>query len=248
MCRFTVLFLLLFTTTQLMAQTIVTDRPDQTESSSTVGIGRLQVESGLSLGFDEDVKTTVQRLLAPTTLFRYGILRGLEIRIVNQFESVKIGDKHFQGIGDLEVGAKLELYKKEGSITEVAVLSHLILPSGSRILTNDNYGTVNKLAVSHQLSEKYSLGYNIGYSNYGVGNGDFTYSMALGIGVTEKVGIYIEPYGEVLDMEEFKANFDAGFTYLIHDNLQIDFSFGTGINHKMNYIAAGISWRTSLLD
>ena len=37
----------------LNAQTIVTDRPDQTESSSTVGKGNLQIESGILVGFEE---------------------------------------------------------------------------------------------------------------------------------------------------------------------------------------------------
>jgi hypothetical protein len=40
------------------------------------------------------------------------------------------------------------------------------------------------------------------------------------------------------------ANLDAGITYLVNPNLQLDFSFGTGINHTMNFISAGISWRT----
>jgi len=31
---------------------------------------------------------------------------------------------------------------------------------------------------------------------------------------------------------------------LVKDNLQLDFSFGTGINHTMNYISLGFSWKT----
>ena len=39
----------------ISAQTIITDRPDQTESSSTVEQGSLQIESGILLGSTEDV-------------------------------------------------------------------------------------------------------------------------------------------------------------------------------------------------
>jgi len=67
--------------------------------------------------------------------------------------------------------------------------------------------------------------------------------MVLGVGVNEKVAIYIEPYGELIDMAEFVLNFDTGLTYLVKDNVQLDFSFGTGLTHKMNYISIGCCWK-----
>ena len=76
----------------------------------------------------------------------------------------------------------------------------------------------------------------------GKGNGTLIYTLSFGVRVSEKVGFYIEPYGEWTDFKAYLSNFDAGFTYLVKDNLQLDFSFGTGINYTMNYIAAGVSW------
>ncbi len=236
-------FLAIFFVGKAQAQ-IVTDRPDQTESSSTVGKGNLQIESGFLIGYTgESIKPTRQILL-PTTLFRYGITKGIELRLLNQIESVKFGDESTQGISDIEVGTKIQFFKKEESNTEVAFLSHLSLPSGTKALSAGEYGTINKLSISHGLGENLGLGYNIGYNYFGNINkkGDLTYSLALGIGVSEKVGIYIEPYGEVSEMENFVANFDAGFTYLMNDNLQFDFSFGTGITDRMNYVSIGASW------
>ena len=40
------------------------------------------------------------------------------------------------------------------------------------------------------------------------------------------------------------SNFDSGFTYLVKDNLQIDLSFGFGINNKMNFQSIGVSWKS----
>jgi len=54
----------------------------------------------------------------------------------------------------------------------------------------------------------------------------------------------VEPYSELIDFAVYEASFDAGFTYLLRDNFQLDFSFGTGINYKMNYLSAGFSWST----
>ncbi len=64
---------------QISAQ-MVTDRPDQTESSRTVPKGALQVESGMLLNFEEMEMISVRQILLPTTLFRYGITRGIELR------------------------------------------------------------------------------------------------------------------------------------------------------------------------
>ena len=102
-------------------------------------------------------------------------------------------------------------------------------------------GSVNKLSISHIVSETLGVGYNVGYDYFGTGKGDFTYSVALGISIFDKLGIYLESYGNVIEFDNHEANFDTGITYLIKDNFQLDVSFGTGINHTMNYVAAGMS-------
>jgi hypothetical protein len=227
---------------QIKAQ-IVTDRPDQTESSSTVGKGNLQIEAGLLIGFAGEDENVVRQILAPTTLFRYGITEGIELRLLSQLESIKIQDQVAQGISDIEVGAKIQLFQKEESRFEVAFLSHLLVPTGSENLSLESFGTINKLAISQEINETLGLGYNLGYNYFGRGSGMLTYSAVLGVGVNDKVAIYVEPYGELVDMEEFVLNFDAGLTYLVKDNLQLDFSFGTGLTHRMNYISLGCCWK-----
>ena len=221
---------------------IITDRPDQTESSSTVSKGGLQIESGFLIGYEEQDQLSIRQVLLPTNLFRYGITNSIEIRILNQFEMLKIDEKQLDGISDLELGTKIQLIKGGHKNIEAAFLSHLIIPIGTENLTGNKIGTINKISISHEISETLEVGYNLGYNFIEEGNGDFTYSLALGIGINEKVRIYIEPYGEITNMEVFIANFDAGFTYLVNKNLQLDFSFGTGINQSMNYISIGGSW------
>lgn len=221
---------------------IVTDRPDQTESSSTVGNGNLQIESGLLISFEGDNQLSTQQILAPTNLFRYGVSDGLELRFLSQFEMLKEDIQAIRGISDIEIGVKIQVLKKEDVNTEIAFLTHLVIPTGTEALSNGEFGTINKVSISHELNDNIELGYNLGYDYFGQGAGNFTYSIALGIGVNEKVGIYVEPFGELTNFEDFILNFDAGFTYLANDNLQYDFSFGTGLNQEMNYISIGLSW------
>ncbi len=244
--KYNLLIILCFFIIRNAQAQITTDRPDQTESSSTVGIGNLQIEGGLLIGFTGSNGSSVRQILAPTNLFRYGITDGIEIRFLSQFETSKFRNafeyESIQGISDLEIGTKIQVLQNENKNTEIAFLSHLIIPSGSNEFSSKKFGTINKISIAHELNENMGVGYNIGYNYFGEENGDLTYSLALGIAVNEKVGIYIEPYGEIVNLEKHEMNFDAGFTYLPNQNLQFDFSFGTGISKRMNYISIGGSW------
>tara|TARA_R110001583_G_scaffold10417_12_gene47963 strand:+ start:19833 stop:20579 length:747 start_codon:yes stop_codon:yes gene_type:complete len=242
---YTLVLLTLALNLGLKAQTIVTDRPDQTESSTTIPFKSLQIESGILVG--NEGGGDLKQLLIPTTLLRYGLTKNIELRFGQQFERLKndLTSESDFGISDLEIGAKIQLFKKEDVNTEIAFLSHLILPTGSKGLTSDKFGTINKLSISHELSDKLGLGYNVGYDNMGKGEGDFTYSASLGIGLGEKFGTYVELYGEYAEFSSWGSNFDSGLTYLVRDNLQLDASFGLGLNHKMHYFSLGFSWNIS---
>jgi hypothetical protein len=227
---------------ELFAQTIVTDRPDQTESSLTVPHKSFQIEAGVLFG---DLNNESQRLyLIPTTLFRYGLTKGIELRLgenlVNYISESSYDSKF--GFSDLELGAKFQILNREDVNTKIAFLSHVVLPTGSEGLSTEKYGTINKLAISHELNSFASFGYNVGYDYFGYSKGILTYSLALGAAFNDKLGAYLEFYGQWRDFDNFIINFDAGITYLLQENLQLDFSFALGLNQRMNYFAAGISW------
>lgn len=237
--------LLLFTISIIKAQTIVSDRPDQTESSSIVAYKNLQLEAGVLFQNSDGDKHN----LHPTILLRYGISKTFELRLVTQYESNKrnFNSQRIGGLSDLEIGAKIQLFNNKNVNTEVAFLSHLIIPTAKNEITNNKVGTINKLAISHSILEKVSVGYNIGYDYFGNKNGNLTYSVALGVLLSDKIGFYIEPYGEFTEFENHIASFDTGFTYLIKNNLQFDISYGTGLNYGMNYFSTGFSWNISQL-
>ena len=237
------IIILLCCSIAVSAQEIITDRPDQTESSSTIPKGNLQIESGLLLEFlGEDISYSERTILAPTTLIRYGLLDFAELRIVSQIENVKNNSTSVTGISDLEIGTKLQLLKKEKSLLEIALLSHIIIPTGSKEVSSNTTGSINKLCVSHRSNTNISIAYNLGYNYFGSGKGDLTYSFVLGSRINDKASVYFEPYGEFIEFEDNVININSGITYLLKDNFQLDFSFGTGINHIFNYTAIGFSW------
>ncbi len=228
---------------------IITDRPDQTESANTVGKRNLQIETGILMSFEELVNdNSIRQIVLPTTLFRFGLTDWMELRLVSQFEMNRYLDRNDQGMSDLEIGTKISFPTKEGSGTEIAFLTHLVAPIGSNEVSGGTFGTINKLSIAHELSEHVGLGYNVGYDYFTEEYHQATYSLALGVGVNDRVGVYIEPYGALVNFENFVINADAGFTYLVNPDFQLDFSFGTGLNRRMNYVSVGLSWITRRKD
>ena len=233
----------------LHSQEIITDRPDQTESSSTVEKGSVQIESGF-LFYQTEEKNSFNDIIRrkdiyfPTTLFRIGLTNNIELRVLNQYQYHIYGSNLAHGFNDLEVGVKIQVFKKENSFTEIAFLSHALLPTAPSLFSENIFGSINKLCVSHNLNNNIALGYNIGY-NYLENIESLTYSIVLGFSLNQKMSAYFEPYGEVSDFKDLASNVNMGITYLIKDNLQLDYSFGTGLNNKFNFMSIGCSIKIS---
>ena len=75
---------------QIGAQTIITDRPDQTESSTTIPFKSFQIESGFLLGYWEFNNESERLTLGPSTLFRYGLAKWIEVRLVSEYANLKV--------------------------------------------------------------------------------------------------------------------------------------------------------------
>lgn len=235
-----------FLSTWLMSQSIVTDRPDQTEASVTVPKRSFQIETGLLVQTVGKASDHHLNVTFPTTLLRYGLLNVLELRLLSEFSMQRMeqnGDvTRRNGINDIQIGAKVQLFRKTESKHEVAFMSHLIVPSGTGSVTGRHLGNLSKLCISHGFNDVVSLGYNVGYAYWGTGVGDLTYSVSLALRATDKLGFYVEPYGNWVNFEGVATNLNGGFTYLIKSNLQFDFSIGAGLDNRMSFISTGISW------
>ena len=224
------------------AQEIVTDRPDQTESSSTIGKGDLQIETGLLIM--ESNGGLIERFSGPSALIRLGLLEGLEFRIMTQYDDLKFketSNNSVKGWSDLQLGAKVQLLQNE-SKTGVALITRGVIPAAKAGLTNVALGIINKLSISHDVGDNVGIGYNVGYDYIG-NTHHLTYSLAFGISLANNLGMYVEPYGFYSESGIFESSFDTGLTLLLHDNFQVDASYGFGINHSMHYVAVGLSWK-----
>ena len=237
--------LILAPTTFLFAQNIITDRPDQTESAVTLEKGRLQIESGILNQTEGDGNDKLKSLIIPTNLFRYGISKKVELRLVLQLDGLQtMDDNAYQfALGSVELGAKIVLNQSEDPSVQFALLSHLVLPKDNWTQFSDQLGFLNRISIAHDIDQNTSIGYNFGYNHYTHGEGNSIYTVAIGHSISEKLSVYIEPYGSVFTDSILLSNFDYGIVYLVNSNIQLDLSFGLGFNNTMNYQSLGFSWR-----
>ena len=225
------IFLFLMLNCSLVFSQITTDRPDQTESAVVLSTGQIQVESGISI---ENSQSNIN------TLFRIGIIEGIEIRInSNYLINDKLSFMKKSSFSDFEVGAKFRIFDKNQNNTKVAFLSHLSIPSAIEVFSNNVYGLLSRLNVSHDLNNESHIGYNLGYNKFKKMDGQFIYTVVYGRSL-DSFGIFFEIFGDD-SKNSSNINFDSGITYLLDNKKQLDLSIGKGINNDMFFISGGIS-------
>ena len=240
---------------------LVTDRPDQTESSETVSPGYFQMEIGWTHA-EEDNGARGTADSFPESLLRMGVVENLEFRIGYsgyQWEGFNYKDNFFEendGCSDTEVGMKLKLWEEKDWLPQTALLTHLSLPTGQAPFSSERPDPSYRFAFAHTLTERLSLGYNLGQawetSEDDLGDRDtrsvFLYSVALGISLTDRLGTFVEFFGDIPTGSSGgkPANsFNGGFTYLLADNVQLDIASGLGLSDSADdwFIGLGISFR-----
>lgn len=227
---FSFVLILVFITSISVAQIISTDRPDQTEGTHVLLKNKFQIESGYLITDSDNYLNT---------LLRYGVLNKIELRINSNMITGLVNNEKRTAFGNLELGLKFNIFNVINSSTKVSFLSHLSLPN-KREFSNKDPISLNRILISHDLTESFQIGYNLGY-NIGFNNqiNNFIYTMVFSKSI-QKLGIFIEVFGEESSGVS-KSYWDAGVIYSLTDNLQGDLSFSRGINNKSNYINIGIS-------
>lgn len=231
---------------------LITDRPDQTESPNVVPKGFLQVETGTSLETFEDNNIKTENFTYNTTLVRFGLLDNLELRLGWDFKegTTKINgnklDNVTSGFNPLLLGIKTSIAKENGCFPEIGLLGHLYLPfTASTDYKPETTGVDFRFAFSHTLSENSSLSYNVGAA-WGNDSSEaaYVYTVSFGQSITEKLGAYAELYGDLPENNKANHLWDAGLTYLISNNVQLDATVGSSITKGQDLLlSAGVSFR-----
>ncbi|MCB2222259.1 MAG: transporter [Bacteroidetes bacterium] len=256
----TILFFLVILIIPSIAQTdtiptISTDRPTQTTSPYFIPKGAFQIETGVIYTRRTDDFDERQMMSIGNSNLRYGVFENFEVNVMGSFESMTINPKEkgndstLSGLGGVSAGFKTFVCKEKGIRPALAIVGIIAL----RHLGNENFAPtfsypLGKLAATHTLSNRASLGYNIGFSYSGEdADGFFIYSVYMGYYITSKLWSFIEGYGNFDNGNFPNHRADLGLTYLISPTFQLDISGGTGFSNDVDrsFISAGLSWRVN---
>ena len=221
------------------AQDLVTDRPDFTESALVIPAKMIQIEAGAEYA---DFKSATD-FSFPGVLARIGLGRNLEIRLgFSGWSKVTMNDRSNTYLNDLILEAKYQITNTTARIP-MAVLLVSTLPTGDDEVSVAQMEIGIKFACSYDVNERFGLGANLGAISIGAGDQREVLSLAsvaLGIGVTDRLGAFIETHAEIPENASWQPVMDGGFTYLITPVAQADFYVGKGLNnHAADLIIGG---------
>lgn len=238
---------------------LVTDRPDFTEASVTVGRGVSQVEFGYTYIYHTDDGTSFKTQSLGEPLLRHGIFADwLEFRValfpIWERESSGVDSNTTAGTADLYLGLKFALTPQEGILPEMALVPQMTVPTGSPNLTDDRVLPGVNWLYGWDLTEKLTLAgstqFNRAVDAAGNTYTEWAQSLSVGYSLTEQLGAYTEWFGffpagsaaaavehsfnpslpAVIATPEVEHYFNGGFTYLLSDDMQFDIRAGVGLN------------------
>jgi hypothetical protein len=225
---------------------IDTDRPDQTETPTIVPTGRFQMENG----FEHQQNGKKERTLTlPTSLWKFGISKNLELRLTTEFIHDKMEDSTVYGLKPILIGFKVKLFEEKGILPQTSFITHLLIPKlASRDLQASYLATELRFLFQNSLSEDIDLGYNIGVQWDGKSADPvYAYTFSPNIAITKKLKAYGEAYGFLPQHASAEHWIDGGFIFLITKDIQIDIAAGyeltTHSNFHQYFETLGISFR-----
>jgi hypothetical protein len=237
---------------------LVTDRPDFTESSVTVGYGVVQLESGYTLTYDSEGNDSTTSHSFPETLLRVGMFaEWFEWRIDWNYaaETVDTGgvENSADGAEDLVLGMKFALTPQECLLPETAIILQMSVPTGSSDFTSDEVLPGFNYLYGWDITEEWSTGASTAINGATDDETtdiftEFSQSWTVGHPLSDKWNSYAEWFVIVpisADTNRTENYFNGGFTYLFNNDLQWDIRAGVGLNDAADdfFAGSGLSFR-----
>jgi len=229
------------------------DRPDSTESPITVPQGMWQIESSFfSFTKDDTGGTDLESWVLGETNIKYGLTPRSDLQLVlaphvHERERTAMGLTEAEGIGDLIVRFKWNLWGNDEGATAGGLLPYVKIPTGGEV-SNDEWEGGLIVPFGWQFAENYSLGLQVEVAqNFDEGAGNywaFSYTAVLGAAVTEQLGVYLEYVGTISELP-YESLASAGVTFQVNDDLQFDLGGLLGLNNPSEdfTVFSGLTFR-----
>ena len=228
---------------------LVSDRPDFTESTSTVGPGHVQAEGGYTFSRSAGERSSA----VGEILVRVGLARFAELRLEpGSYSWVSSADGSQSGREDGELGAKFRLHNAaDDNPSPVPAVSFILkssIPTGAAVFREKRLQPEAGLATEWTLARHVGLGTNIDMARPVGDDGkrytEYAVSASFGFDLSPRFGAFAEAYGFVPEHSGLKraGYLDTGLTAALSADLQIDLRAGLGLNGTPPdyFVGAGI--------
>ncbi|MGB3774527.1 MAG: transporter [Leeuwenhoekiella sp.] len=251
---FSLITLLCFTISfaQEAEDPIFTERPGASFGTGVLAKGVFQVETGsqyqvLQYGNVKEKYWTYNNML-----LRYGLLDNFEVRlswdvqeITTEIGGNEINDK-MAGFTPLTASFKVGIVEEIGFLPQMAVIGNLFLPfAAGSDFKPENTGGQMLLTFSNTLDAQSGITYNLGAQWSGDSSElSYLYTFSYGRTLVGNLSGFAEVYGSLPEDSQGQNSWDAGLSYLINNDFQLDASAGTGFDTDQDYfVQAGVSYR-----
>ena len=223
-----------------------TDRPDQTESPVIVRRRYFQAE----IGFNYEKEPGLRVLAHPTILWKYGLSRKMELRLITEIHSAEIKkapgmEETLSGLLPVQLGGKLALWEEKGLRPKTSLIFQVAAPRwASRSWRVSRLAPNFRFTMQHSLSEKAGIGYNLGAEWDGDSRTpSWIYTFAPGFNIGKNGYAYAEAFGDFGRERAPRHSVAAGFAWYTSDDVKLDISGGAGIRNMPVYFSLGCSFR-----
>ncbi len=222
-------------------------RPGQAIGPFTVGLKVSQIQAGYN--YNSFASKDLERSgHSEYLVVRHGFLtENLELSTVLAWtqidDQINNTDIKSNGLSDFRLGARYHVTDQEGWKPAIGIQGRALIKIDNDLMSSEMTGVKCVLITGNKLTDRFSF-----ISNWAISskrtkdNLVGSYVLNLSYSIDDQFGTFVELYG---GFDPYRPFVDTGISYLVNNDLQLDFSIGyQGYSDVDDWYAdAGISWR-----
>lgn len=244
MRKIVLLAFMIFSFAGISAQEVefTADRPGASTGPSVVSKSVIQWEQGVQ--YDGD--GAKGSFTFSNTLFRYGLFDGVELRLGGDAFSYDYLGTWKSAFSGISIGTKIHCCDELGAIPAVSVLADFQVPgTGTNGFVTEHLAPSLYLLFENTLSDKLSLGYNVGAEWDGSSPSPTTFlAVGLGYAINDDLGCFAESYNYLAKIGNAYCA-DFGFNYMVARKVQIDVAANLDLIDPAHCwsVSFGVAWQ-----
>ena len=232
------------------------DRPDSTESPYTVDAGHVQLEADIAAWFQDKAQEDGARVRRTGWAFavtnvKLGLTPNVDLQlVVETYRRERTSDRDagtrtvMEGFGDLTVRTKINVWGNDGGETAFAVMPFVLFPTNQDDLGGNDVEGGIIFPFATELPCGWGLGLQLEFdlvrdsadTGYEL---DISHTIVLGHDIVGDLAGFIEIFslfpGE--SGADWVGTLNAGLTYGVNDDLQLDIGVQIGISRAADDLA-----------